>query len=243
MKAKRKKTVYLTRQAAASRMDAMLDLIAVDVRGGVKAHAVLSSGNKIVGKMPTKTSPIASIYNSITRALILELTMTVARVYDHGSINHHRNKKDVASIPLFFALLNQKRCQHAAISGAIKTWKLLGLGESEIDKRIASQRSAIAECLEFYRSTLAPSKVKSKFQKVKQIRDKELAHTLLTNGEWKRPTHAELDELLAAANDFVKVAVLACGKNYLIQDGLLDMPALATDFWEKALDASEHVAD
>lgn len=236
MAKKRRKRKTLTVIEAIARVNTMIERIDVDVRTGSRVEQVLEEGNKIVGCIPVKNNSHAATYNCIKQSLVMNLAMTVARLYDNGSRRFSANDKDIASIPLMIRLVKQKRCQKKIIETAFKNWFPVDTSEHFKNKSRDDAKRAIEKAIQIYEERVSSARHRHYKTLLKRLRDSELAHSKLEEYLDRKPTYNQLFHLMDAARDITELVALAVrGNNIYYSELVVSMNSNANKFWNKAL--------
>ena len=214
----------------------MIERIDVDVRTGSRVEQVLEAGNKVVGSFPSKSSSRAATYNCIKQSLVINLAMTVSRLYDKGSRRFSPNDKDLASIPLMIRIVKQKRCQKRIIDTAFRNWFPVDSSEYFRNKSKDDAKTAIDRAIQIYDEKVASAQHRHYRTLLKRLRDSELAHSKLEEYLDRKPTYNHLFHLMAAAREITELLTLAVrGHNIRYSELVASIESNANDFWSKAL--------
>lgn len=189
------------------RVDNMAELIEQNVTSAMYIECALVAANNLIGENKSNVLNGAGCYNhGVKQSLLLTLAMTLARLYDEGTQSRHFNTRDVASIPLLARLLKQKRCRTVLMERA-RLWTR-GIPHFEATQVAACARAidrALAANATLRRSHAARQAVK----KLKDFRDKELAHSLMEKLVEAVPTINDLFLLMDVARNFSEDAIFA----------------------------------
>lgn len=233
-KRKRKKPVRITTAEAVRRLDGMMGLIYEDVRIALAAEASLEAANDIVRATPNRTRPGISAYNSVHQGLSLNLAISLARLFDEGSSKRHPNLRDVASIPLLVRLLCQKRCRRALIARA-REWTPMAPGLADAHEAGCSR--AVSDAVAAYVIFAKSSEGKRALARLRDFRNRRLAHSLMVEALSALPRYDDLFRLMDVARDVSDAAQLAIDG---IEPDLLNHERIvrkdADDFWRSAFD-------
>ena len=198
----RKKPITITLAAAMNRIDHMIKLVVENVRAVISLEAMLETGNEAVTALRNGADRGlnwygANCYNVVIHSVTLNMALTLARLFDLGVRSKHRNKRDVASIPLLLSLVKQKRCC-AALSKRAREWTpLIGMAaEHEM-----TVRKEIDAAISVYRGLTITHKGRLAASTLKGFRDQKLAHSLMVavSKPLARPRFEELTLLLNTA--------------------------------------------
>lgn len=228
---KKKKPIRITLDVALHRMRAFQDQVELDVASALQIEAVLNVGNEFVGQMSDRAFEGAPAYNAIKRSLAADMAMHLARLFD-GSKRRKGfspNRSDKASIPNIIHLLRQQRCQRALINDA--NWHSDGWLSSHFAEGCEKGiRAALSEYSAIYSGPLGRKELST----LKLVRDKHLAHSLLSEKEFDI-TYGHLFRLLGSAAEIVQASGLAIKGS---SDQLDERKALAKHhaelFWRRA---------
>ncbi len=211
----------------------MVKAIERDIRIALAAEAALETANAIVVATPDAERPGPLTYEAVAQALVLNLGMSLARLYDHGSKNRHPNKRDLASIPLIARLLRQKRCQ-AELARQARQWT--PQIPSFADSQEAACRRAIADALAAYSQLRADPAGRVAVRKLRQMRDRVMAHSYMDEVLIAMPTYNQLFLLADVARDVAAGAMLAInGRHVELLDFEEDRVEQGQLFWQQAL--------
>ena len=170
-------------------------------------ECALEAANRLIGENKPKFSDGAGCYNNgVRQSLLLNLAITLARLYDEGTKSRHVNDRDVASIPLLARLLRQKRCR-TVLAERARLWTV-GLPNFEA-AQVAACSGAIDRALAAYATLRRSLAGRQAVKKLKDFRDKELAHSLMDQVIEAVPTINDLLVLMDVARDFSEHAVFA----------------------------------
>lgn len=240
---RRKKRVVISRAEAVRRLEIMVLRIEEDVKIGLCAEATLEAANDIVMAAPCEKRPGALAYRTISQSLALNLAITLARLFDPGSRRWHPNKRDIASIPLIIRLLKQRRCQKVLVERA-RSWTP-HLTRFEDTHANTCQRS-IDKAINAYDELQNSREGRAMLQRLRDFRNKHLAHSMMQHVLKALPTYKELFTLMDMARDAVEGAKLAIdGQSMELKDSEKIYRDKADDFWRMAfrLESANFEAD
>jgi len=202
----------------------------------MQLHATLETGNKIIlglrndeGRTPMWYG--AHCYNIIKNNITFSLAITLAKLFDLGSVRFKPNRRDVASIPLLLRLVRQKRC----ISDLIKktdTWPgRITTNEKTVRRRIDSALSAYSALKKRHRGRKAT-------ENLKNFRDKKLAHSLIDVVLTELPRYEDLSYLLSVAMEVAGFLHLPIADwDYTPSESLEEAERQSEAFWSPAITA------
>jgi hypothetical protein len=200
-----------------------------DVGTAVLSNVVMQAANNTIPKGLKGTyTPFSSIYSAGQNALALKLAMDLARIFDLSE-NRKPEAQDKASIPVLAALLKRPDVQEGLIedaeewlsdSGHIYTagsdpsadleTALERLKEHHRSQFREGCRTAITDFLDLaLRLEEQGSKEQSALGRIRQFRNRRLAHSLIDKKPDALPKYADLDLLLEVAKEAAKHASLA----------------------------------
>lgn len=127
---KRRQRATISRTKAVRRLEQMVEQIELDLKTALWAEAVLESANDLVVGDPNREYLGADAYNTIRESLAVNLSLSLARLFDNGFKSIRPNNKDLASIPLAINLLKQKRCRRVFVERA-RGWMPPSMGMAD----------------------------------------------------------------------------------------------------------------
>ncbi|MGP1252939.1 MAG: AbiU2 domain-containing protein [Kiloniellales bacterium] len=228
----KRKLATLTCAEAVERLDNMVELVADDLKMVLWTEAVLESANDIIRSSPNRKFPGAPAYEVIANSLAINLTISLARLFDPGSKRFKDNKKDIASIPLLIKLLKQVRIKRHLVSRA-RNWTPHASGFAAIHQRGCER--AISNALLEFRSISTDASTRASIHKLREFRHERLAHSLMRE-KLSKITYAELFMLTDKARNVVQqvvIAVIGDGTEFL--DTEKSYRSAANQFWDMAL--------
>jgi len=174
----------ITPRQALLRLDVMAISVFRDVRIALSAEAVLEEGNAIVRKDPYKPRP--SSYEAVSNSLLINLAMSLARLFDEGTRHWHPDNRHTASIPMMLRLVQfPSVCE--AVSRKARRW--LPNDFHLADDNEAACRKAIAKALAAYKSVAGNPAGRGLVKRLKNIRDARMAHNLPFKRQGSQPTY------------------------------------------------------
>lgn len=219
----------ITQSVALDRLGLMVASLEENIKIALGTKAVLESGNRIIKLNPQRKCPGASAYDTIHQSLTINLALSLARIFDPGTKSRHPNKRDIASIPLIIRLLKQRRCQKALTKRA-KLW-VPGIPHFEEIQAKGCQR-AIDKAISSY----AKLKKIKPAHRLRNLRNYQLAHSMMRDMLEKIPTYNDLFFLMDIARDVTQSSMLAInGENVRFKDYERISLNKADRFWEEAL--------
>lgn len=197
------------------------------------AEAALEASNYIVVAHPDRKWPGAMTYSAIAQSLALNVTISLARLYDPGTRRVHPNKRDIASIPLMVRLLKQKRCQKAMMQRA-RDWTPHLEGMANIHATACGK--AIEAAINSYETLQKTPEGRAASKKLREFRNFRLVHSMMRDMIKSLPTYRELFNLIDVARNLVENASLAIdGKNRDLKETEANYRDNADAFWRMAL--------
>jgi len=238
---KRKKPTTISLAAAMKRIDDMIKLVVDNVRAVISLEAMFETGNAEIGALRNGADRGprwygANCYNVVIHSVTLNMALTLARLFDLGVRSKHRNKRDVASIPLLLGLVKQKRCREALSQRARGGTPLIGMAD-EHEETVVSKINA---ALEAYNALTTTHKGRSATATLKGFRDQKLAHSLMVavSKPLAPPRFQELTLLLNTAVTVTAHLRLAIdGQNWDPAESKQEARRQGKAFWEPAIAA------
>jgi AbiU2 len=227
---RKRKRVTISQGEALRRLKAMIRALERDVKIGLWAEAVMTTGNDI---FPIGTQVAGGrAYIPIMQALVGNLAITLARLFDSGAKRFHPNKRDLASIPLLVRLLDQRRCRRVLIREA-RQWTP-SLSESA-SMNAARCETSINEAVKIYQQTMKKHGPKSGVKRLRNFRNFRLAHTMYEDPIKAWPNYLDLFVLLDAALQIVDHAKLAIdGVHIDLKNSQSVYREISNHFWRAA---------
>lgn len=215
---------------AVRRVRIITPMLGQDVSTSSLSHIVLEAANRLIPKGLSGTyTPFANIYHAGQNALALKLAMDLARIFDLSESDRFPpEEQDKASVPVLGALLKRSDVQEILVHEA-GSW-VDGVGhitpssappgvlEAALNSLQEKQRSTFREnCSKALSDFLAiaqrletaGSKENDALIRIRQFRNRRLAHSLFNKKPDELPKYADLDLLLGVAKDAYKYASLA----------------------------------
>lgn len=209
--AKRKRRKPLPRDIAIQKLENITRHIGDDIEDALLNRSVLEAGNDLINAQPEKTYPGANSYSTIQHALTTSLVLTVARLFDQDGSHRDPNKSDKASLPNLMRLLSQKRCIDVFAKRA-RSW--IPHMPDIADTQEAACRKAIDEAISTYLAFRGLASKRSALNRVRELRDREIAHSLTRPPRESLPIYRELFDLLDIAVNIVRLARFAIEGSY-----------------------------
>lgn len=232
-KRKRKKPVIIKRGEAVRRLGRMLKAIHRDALMVLATEAALETANDIVMASPDAERPGPGTYETVAQSLVLNMAMSLARLYDPGSRRYPPNKRDLASIPLIVRLLKQKRCQDELARQA-RAW--IPHMPSIADTQEQACCKAIADALAAFSELRRDPAGRVAMARLRTMRDKLIAHSFMDEVHLAMPTYDQLFRMADVARDVAAGAMFAINGRHV---DLLDFEAERAKqgrlFWRHAL--------
>lgn len=231
----RRRSTTITTAEAMHRLRAMVRRLDNNVRMALGAEAILEAANKKVGTSPRTVFLGASAYNTIVHSLMLSLALSLARLYDLGTKKRHPNRRDIASIPLIVRLLKQPRCQNRLILHA-RNWTPHLEWSADIQARACER--AIRSAIGAYDKLVGTREGRAMVRRLREFRNKLLAHSLIEDVIEALPTYNDLFALMDVARDVMQHAKLAIkGTNEDLKTVERIIFSDGERFWDNALNA------
>jgi len=219
----------ISRDEAVHRADRMAELILRDIRLAIRVRSAFEAANELVGRSVEQELDGTFCYNhAVAPSLLIHLATVLARLYDTGTAHKPVNQRDVGSIPLFVHLLQQRRVRKVLLSRAAK-WTPQFPEFSEAQQAACSR--SIDQSVERYKQFRRSAKNRKKLDTLKDVRNKEIAHSLMRNIE-HRSTVDDLRYLYMVALDFSESALFGVsGHNHELKRYEEIQFENAKDFW------------
>lgn len=219
----------ISRDEAVRRTDRMAELVLRDIRLAIRVRSAFEAANDLVGQSLDQKLDGAFCYNhTVAPSLLIHLATVLARLYDTGTAHKPVNKRYVGSIPLFVHLLQQRRVQKVLISRAAKwTPQFPEFSEAQT----AACTTSIVQSIETYKKFRRSTKNRNKLNILRDIRNAEIAHSLMRNIE-RRSTIKDLRFLYDVALDFSENAIFSVsGHNNGLRNYEQIQFKAAKEFW------------
>ncbi len=211
----------------------MIGPIVRDVQFGLAVEAALEAGNDIVVKPPARPVYGAGTYNTISHSAALTLALVLSRLFDPGSRWRHADEKDTNSIPILLHYLAQQRCR-GLLGNRARTW-VTGMPHMA-DSQQAACLQHIDRAIDAYKTLNLSPKGRLAKRRLREFRNKILAHNLRTPMETGHPRFGELFLLMKAAAQIVGSADFAIrGSNRDLGEYAENRRGEADEFWTHAL--------
>ncbi|TQI74064.1 hypothetical protein FHT98_1805 [Bosea sp. AK1] len=216
---------------AVRRVSLIAPMLREDVQTAIVSHAVLEASNAILPKgLSGITTPFVETYNGVQYALTMKLAMDLARIFDLSeSKRFPPEEQDKASIPVLAALMSRPDVRNAleneaaewlpgveyiGASNAIPADVLEGILKSVEDDHRAGDRASFQNASASFlviagRLAVDGSDEKAALVRIREFRNKRLAHSLFDKEPDELPKYSDLHLLLDIAKEAAKYALLA----------------------------------
>ncbi|MGR9268163.1 AbiU2 domain-containing protein [Rhizobium leguminosarum] len=221
----------LTTDEALRRVRSIVPMLVADVQTAILSHAVLEASNDTIPPgMKGYWTEFNETYNAVQNALTLKLALDVARIFDiSASARYPAEEQDKASVQVLAALL-QRVDVPAELERAAAGWTpsfdyagddfadmpdgvsgvLKEMAEDDAEEHKASCRAAInAFVAEAARLKDEAEETHGALTRVREFRNKRLAHSLFDKEPDAFPLYSDLDLLLGIAKKAARLAKLA----------------------------------
>jgi hypothetical protein len=215
---------------ALGRVRLILPRLSEDVGTAVLSFVLLNAAHDTIVKgLKVVDTPFEGAYFGGQNALSLKLAMDLARIFDLSE-GYPAEAQDKASIPVLAALLTRPEVQDGLLQDAAKRIASIKIGytagspppdvlEADLLKSIKEGyrspfgdacRKAITDFLSLAQGLEAKdSKENAALVRIRQFRNRRLAHFLFDKKPDAFPKHADLDLLLNIAKEATKHALFA----------------------------------
>lgn len=224
-----------------------------DLKGALASHALMESNNEIIPRGLTGQSiSSGDIYSVMQNSIALKLSMDIARIFDLSSPKRYPvEEQDKASIQVLAALCDRKGVQEQLELEAAKSFPgiadlsdpnsphravieatLLSLEASDRDQYRRDCRDAIESFLAVARRVVDISSGENlALRRIREFRDRRLAHALFDKEPDDLPRYNDLSLLLKTAKEAVHYASLAIeGLNAGLDDDVEEYRKRSEDF-------------
>ena len=230
---KRRQRATISRTEAVRRLEQMVEQIELDLKTALWAEAVLESANDLVVGDPNREYPGADAYNTIRESLAVNLSLSLARLFDNGFKSIRPNNKDLASIPLAINLLKQKRCRRVFVERA-RGWMPPSMGMADINAEGCEESIDLA--VSKFSSFRNSSAGRRADRRLRDFRNFQIAHSMFDDKNHEKPMYSDLFSLTDIAIDIVQPIKLAVQGNNMALDDLEEhYRQIADIFWRFAL--------
>ena len=214
---------------ALQRVRLITPMLQKDVQTAILSHAVMEAANETVPKgMKGVNSSFVMPYDAVQNALSLKLAMDIARIFDISK-GRPPEQQDKASIQVLAALLQVSGVQQALEDDAA-TWypssaHIVTVGtapaglQEEIIKSLeedcrSESRQECRRALGDFLAVAAKLDVQGSpefgaLTRIREFRDRRLAHSLFNKEPDELPRYSDLHLLLGAAKQAARHALLA----------------------------------
>jgi hypothetical protein len=238
-----KKVVRLKVADALNRLDNMIPLIIRDVEIALQTEAAMETANEIATGDDLKDLQFygADCFNAVQLSMSMFLSLMLAKLFEMPSLRGQSksvrfNNSDVASIPLMIRLLKQVRCRKRLCNRA-RNWT--PSMPHMADTHAKDCERAIDRASDAYAKLRSARDRRNAVAKLKQFRDKLVAHTLLGGAVKSLPLYRELFLLADVARDVTEQARLAIEGTHLdLRDSEEGHVEVCRAFWKPALTAA-----
>lgn len=217
---------------AVRRVRLITPMLRDDVQTAIVSHAVLEASNTILPKgLAGVTTPFVDTYNAVQYALTMKLAMDLARIFDlSAGTRFPPEEQDKASIPVLAALMSRPDVQDAFENeaadwlpgvehiigdrNAVPADVLEGVLKTLEDDHRSGDRAAFRKASASFLAVAAKlvvdgSDEKGALVRVREFRNKRLAHSLFDKEPDQLPKYSDLYLLLDIAKEAAKFALLA----------------------------------
>ncbi len=221
----------LNTEEALRRVRLIVPMLVADVQTAVLSHAVLEASNdKIPKGMKGHWTEFNETYNAVQNALTLKLALDIARIFDLStSARFPAEEQDKASVQVLAALL-QREDVTAELEKAAAEWMpgfeyagddfaslpdgvndmLAEMAGDDAEENKASCRGAInAFVAEAAKLKDEATEAHGALTRVRDFRNKRLAHSLFDKEPDALPLYSDLNKLLEVAKIAARLAKLA----------------------------------
>lgn len=240
---KTKRATPVPTATAMSRLDLILSALDRETRVAIWAKVTLEVGNNIVmAHYHGRKFGGANCYNMLRNGTQTALILALCKLFETPRARQGQsgvtalNRSDLASIPVFLHLLNQKRCRARLVARAAAGWNGEALGLSE--KWTKDCRAALERCDETTRR-LKSVQGRRAMATLAGFRDDHVAHLYAKPRPWNANRYNELFLLLDIAAELVSHAsIVFRGCNLDLKDFEESWMEEARAFWAPALAAA-----
>jgi hypothetical protein len=210
-------------------------LLARDTWVALRARVVVEAANEVVWRLPSQTSKFGDTYNVVQNALLINVALAIARVFDLSK-NYPVERQDKASIPVLAHLLMREDVQQGLIVRS-RDWTSDLIDGVKLAEDTC--RDAIASALEVYKPFQTSSDVRDAQARLRQFRTRRLAHHLFDQEPDALPQINDVFLLADTAREFVRWTVLAIEgiDRRLEREAAIKLPD-DFEFWGLALSAT-----
>lgn len=251
---------------ALRRVRLITPMLRSDVKTAILSHAVMEASNDVIPKgMKGLHSDFINTYNAVQNALALKLAMDLARIFDLSEGGRYTaEEQDKASVQVLTALLRRDDVRGRLVADASR-W-LTGVGHistvgnappgvvdaalKDLEGHHRQQdrtdcEKAISELLDLTdRLGVDASQEKAALGRVREFRNRRLAHSLFDKAPEQLPYYNDLNLLLGIAKDAARLASLAIeGLNTELDDQMLRDGENAKGYARCVLDGLQRAAD
>lgn len=240
---KRKRRKPLKFKVAIAKIEEIARHVGDDIEDALLNMSVMEAGNDLINAAPQRTYPGAKSYSAIQHALTISVLLTVARLFDQDGPHRDPNKSDKASLPSLMRLLSQKRCAEEFAKRA-RSW--IPHMPDISDSQEAACRQALSGAIFSYRTFRKSTSYRNALKRVRELRDREIAHSLTRPPREALPIYRELFDLLKISKSIVRLARFAIeGSNFDYDDVERIMRNDGDRFWRMALlgTGGENISD
>lgn len=226
---------------ALRRVQVILPMLRDDVRTAVLSHAVMEASNDIIPSgMKGLHCEFTDTYGAVQNALALKLSMDLARIFDLSRGKRFAPaEQDKASVQVLAALLGRIDVQDSLerqagewLSGITHVGSTKSAHSNVVEVALASIeeeyrsddrgacRKAIIDFLaEVNRIDVMGSEECLALRRLREFRDRRLAHSLFDKEPDALPRYSDLNLMLGIAKEATRLASLAVeGKNTEFED-------------------------
>jgi hypothetical protein len=221
----------LSTQEALRRVGSIVPMLLADVQTAILSHTAMEASNNIIPPgMKGRWTEFNETYNAVQNALTLKLALDVARIFDIAATTRYpAEEQDKASVQVLAALL-QRDDVRAELERAAVSWMpgfdyvgedfadlpdgisdaLAEMAKDDAKDNQASCRAAIKEFVaEAAKLKEETEEAHGALTRVREFRNKRLAHSLFDKEPDAFPLYSDLDLLLGMATVAARLAKLA----------------------------------
>ncbi len=222
---------------ALRRVKLIVPMLHLDVRTAVLAHAVMEASNDIIPEgMEGLHNEFAVTFNAVQQALAMKLALDIARIFDLSSSQKRPPEtQDQASVLVLTALLKRADVQTALENAAARGWypgdEYIGVGAPSAGFRAAVEtieadhrsedRMACRQAIKDFLAATACLETSGSIEegalrRIRDFRNRRLAHSLIDKHPDALPQYADLNALLEVAK------VAARHAKFAVEGGNID---------------------
>ncbi|MBM7043596.1 hypothetical protein [Rhizobium lusitanum] len=223
--------MVLSTEEALRRVRSIVPMLVADVQTAVLSHAVLEASNDTIpAGMKGRWTEFNETYNAVQNALTLKLALDIARIFDVSAPGRYAvEEQDKASVQVLAALL-QREDVTAELEKTAAGWMpgfdyagddfadmpdgvsrvLEEMAEDDAEENKVGCRAAInAFVAEAAKLKNEAEEAHGALTRVREFRNKRLAHSLFDKEPDALPRYSDLDTLLGIAKIAARLSKLA----------------------------------